>query len=49
MDVSLLVLYNFIFDRIDRMVEIGLVDEVRKIFDSQADYPRGIRQAIDVL
>ncbi|KAE8076963.1 hypothetical protein FH972_015579 [Carpinus fangiana] len=47
-DVSLNVLHSFISDRVDRMVEAGLVDEVRKMFDPKADYSRGIRRAIGV-
>ncbi|XP_058208533.1 adenylate isopentenyltransferase 5, chloroplastic [Rhododendron vialii] len=47
-DVSLPVLHSFVSDRVDRMVEAGLVDEVRVIFDPSADYTRGIRRAIGV-
>ncbi|XAR54631.1 Adenylate dimethylallyltransferase [Bertholletia excelsa] len=47
-DVALPVLYSFVSERVDRMVEAGLVDEVRQIFDSTADYTRGIRRAIGV-
>ncbi|XP_059650059.1 adenylate isopentenyltransferase 5, chloroplastic [Cornus florida] len=47
-DVSLPVLHSFVSGRVDRMVEAGLVDEVRSVFDPQADYTRGIRQAIGV-
>jgi adenylate isopentenyltransferase (cytokinin synthase) len=47
-DVALHVLRSFISDRVDRMVEAGLVDEVRKMFDPKADYSRGIRRAIGV-
>lgn len=48
-DVSLDVLHSFVSERVDRMVEAGLVNEVRKMFDpDQSDYTRGIRRAIGV-
>lgn len=47
-DVSLPVLHSFLSDRVDRMVEAGQVDEVRRMFDPSADYTRGIRRAIGV-
>ncbi|KAF5465622.1 hypothetical protein F2P56_015607 [Juglans regia] len=47
-DVSLPVLHSFVSERVDRMVEAGLVDEVRKLFDPEADYSLGIRRAIGV-
>ena len=47
-DVWQPVLHSFVSDRVDRMVEAGLVDEVREIFDPSADYSRGIRKAIGV-
>ncbi|GMH08392.1 hypothetical protein Nepgr_010232 [Nepenthes gracilis] len=47
-DVSLPILQSFISQRVDRMVEAGLVDEVRGIFDPNADYRQGIRRAIAV-
>ncbi|KAA8543214.1 hypothetical protein F0562_021291 [Nyssa sinensis] len=47
-DVSMTVLHSFISKRVDRMVEAGMVDEVRSIFDPNADYSRGIRRAIGV-
>lgn len=47
-DVSLPVLYSFVSERVDRMVEAGLVDEVRRLFQQEADYSRGIRRAIGV-
>ncbi|XP_010245472.1 PREDICTED: adenylate isopentenyltransferase 5, chloroplastic-like [Nelumbo nucifera] len=34
--------------RVDRMVEAGLVDEVRRFFEPKADYSRGIRRTIEV-
>ncbi|KAJ0092793.1 hypothetical protein Patl1_25460 [Pistacia atlantica] len=47
-DVSLPVLHSFVSERVDRMVELGLVEEVKSIFDPQADYSKGIRRAIGV-
>ncbi|XP_059439384.1 adenylate isopentenyltransferase 3, chloroplastic [Corylus avellana] len=47
-DVSMPVLHSFVSNRVDQMVENGLVDEVRKLFDPAADYSRGIRRAIGV-
>ncbi|XP_057956791.1 adenylate isopentenyltransferase 5, chloroplastic-like [Malania oleifera] len=46
--VALPVLYSFVSNRVDRMVQSGLVDEVRGMFDPEADYTRGIRRAIGV-
>ncbi|XP_044489987.1 adenylate isopentenyltransferase 5, chloroplastic-like [Mangifera indica] len=46
MDVSLPVLCKYVAKRVDKMVELGLVDEVREMFDPEADYTRGIRRAI---
>lgn len=46
-DVSLPVLHSFVSDRVDKMVESGLVDEVRQFFDPYSDnYTRGLRRAI---
>ncbi|XP_022722661.1 adenylate isopentenyltransferase 5, chloroplastic [Durio zibethinus] len=47
-DVSLPVLHSFVSERVDKMVQAGLVDEVKRIFDPMADYSRGIRRAIGV-
>ncbi|XP_042488887.1 adenylate isopentenyltransferase 5, chloroplastic-like [Macadamia integrifolia] len=47
-DVSLPVLHSFVSDRVDRMVDSGLVDEVRAMFKPDADYGSGIRRAIGV-
>ncbi|XP_043720957.1 adenylate isopentenyltransferase 5, chloroplastic-like [Telopea speciosissima] len=47
-DVSLPVLHSFVSDRVDRMVETGLVDEVRMMFKPDVDYSRGIWQAIGI-
>lgn len=47
-DVSLPVLRSFVSERVDKMVAAGLVDEVRRIYDPEADNSRGIRQAIGV-
>ena len=48
-DVSVPVLHNFVSQRVDKMVEAGIVDEVRGIFDpNKTDYSQGIRRAIGV-
>ncbi|XP_057475164.1 adenylate isopentenyltransferase 5, chloroplastic-like [Actinidia eriantha] len=47
-DVSLSVLHPFVTERVDQMVKAGLVNEVREMFDPEADYTCGIRRAIGV-
>lgn len=47
-DVSMPVLHQYVSERVDRMVENGLVDEARQMFNPNADYSRGIRKAIGV-
>nr|XP_019708837.1 adenylate isopentenyltransferase 5, chloroplastic-like [Elaeis guineensis] len=47
-DVQPKELHRFVGERVDRMVERGLVEEVRRVFDPEADYGRGIRKAIGV-
>ncbi|XP_073300962.1 adenylate isopentenyltransferase 3, chloroplastic-like [Primulina huaijiensis] len=47
-DVSMPTLHSFVSDRVDRMVERGMVTEVRDFFNPDADYSRGIRRAIGV-
>ncbi|KAJ3669255.1 hypothetical protein LUZ60_011205 [Juncus effusus] len=47
-DVQPRVLHDFVVERVDRMVDLGLVEEVRAIFDHNANYSRGIRRAIGV-
>ncbi|OWM74199.1 adenylate isopentenyltransferase 5, chloroplastic-like [Punica granatum] len=47
-DVSMPVLQSFVSERVDKMVELGLVGEVRNIYDPKADNSRGIRRAIGV-
>ncbi|KAF7813763.1 adenylate isopentenyltransferase 5, chloroplastic-like [Senna tora] len=47
-DVWLPVLHSFLWNRVDRMVENGQVEEVREMFDPLADYTRGVRRAIGV-
>ncbi|KAI5659095.1 hypothetical protein M9H77_27888 [Catharanthus roseus] len=39
---------SYVSKRVDQMVDAGLVDEVREIFDENADYNRGVRRAIGV-
>ncbi|KAK8711576.1 hypothetical protein V6N13_146854 [Hibiscus sabdariffa] len=47
-DVAMPVLDQYLSDRVDKMVEMGMVDEVRKFFDANANYTVGIRKAIGV-
>ncbi|XP_010524014.1 PREDICTED: adenylate isopentenyltransferase 3, chloroplastic-like [Tarenaya hassleriana] len=48
-DVSMPVLHGFVSERVDKMVEKGMVEEVREIFDLwDTDYTRGSRKAIGV-
>ncbi|MED6122265.1 hypothetical protein PIB30_038206 [Stylosanthes scabra] len=47
-DVSVPVLHSSLRSRVDRMIEAGQVEEVRKFFEPFADYNRGIRRAIGV-
>lgn len=47
-DVSLPVLNSFVSKRVDRMMEAGLLEEVREIFNPKANYSVGIRRAIGV-
>ncbi|KAI4318633.1 hypothetical protein MLD38_032310 [Melastoma candidum] len=48
LDVFPSVLNGFVSSRVDEMVRLGLVDEVREIYRDDADYTRGIRRAIGV-
>lgn len=46
-DVSFPVLHSFVSDRVDKMVQSGLVEEVRRFFNPESDnYTRGVRRAI---
>ncbi|CAK7348177.1 unnamed protein product [Dovyalis caffra] len=47
-DVSMPVLHDFVSRRVDQMVNMGMIDEVRNIFDPYADYSIGIRRSIGV-
>lgn len=47
-DVVMPVLHSFVSDRVDKMVDRGMVEEVRDLFHPNADYSRGIRRAIGV-
>ncbi|KAK9055784.1 hypothetical protein SSX86_026869 [Deinandra increscens subsp. villosa] len=47
-DVAMHVLEQFVSDRVDRMVAAGMVEEVRNIYNPNADYSKGIRRAIGV-
>jgi adenylate dimethylallyltransferase (cytokinin synthase) len=45
-EVRLPVLHSFVSERVDRMVERGLVEEVKDMFNPCIDYKKGIRRAI---
>ncbi|KAF8016960.1 hypothetical protein BT93_H2225 [Corymbia citriodora subsp. variegata] len=47
-DVSMPLLHSFVSRRVDRMVEAGMVDEVRSLYRPGADNSKGIRRAIGV-
>ncbi|KAE8672266.1 Adenylate isopentenyltransferase 3 [Hibiscus syriacus] len=47
-DVAMPVLHQYVSERVDKMVENGMVDEVRNFFDSNANYSTGIGKAIGV-
>ncbi|GAB4859740.1 hypothetical protein Ancab_011218 [Ancistrocladus abbreviatus] len=47
-DASLAVLDEYVGQRVDQMINAGLLDEVYDIYTQNADYTRGLRQAIGV-
>ncbi|KAF7804766.1 adenylate isopentenyltransferase 3, chloroplastic [Senna tora] len=47
-DVSMPVLHTYVGERVDEMLENGMVNEVRAFFNPKGDYSRGIRKAIGV-
>ncbi|WMV47153.1 hypothetical protein MTR67_040538 [Solanum verrucosum] len=48
-DASMDVLNSFLYERVDKMVDQGMVDEVRQMFNPKnMDYTKGIRKAIGV-
>ncbi|XP_024983910.1 tRNA dimethylallyltransferase 2 isoform X1 [Cynara cardunculus var. scolymus] len=47
-DASLTVIDKYVEQRVDQMVDSGLLQEVYDIFNPDADYTRGLRQAIGV-
>lgn len=47
-DVAMLVLEQFVCDRVDRMVAAGMVEEVRNMYNPNGDYSKGVRRAIGV-
>lgn len=47
-DASLPVLDRYVEERVDCMIEAGLLHEVFEIYSPNADYTRGLRQAIGV-
>ncbi|GAB4853928.1 hypothetical protein Ancab_018137 [Ancistrocladus abbreviatus] len=48
LDVDGPVLRRYVEKRVDDMVRAGLVEEVKELFDPNADYTKGIRRAIGV-
>ncbi|XP_039146419.1 adenylate isopentenyltransferase 5, chloroplastic-like [Dioscorea cayenensis subsp. rotundata] len=47
-DVDSDMLHEFVRKRVDKMVDMGMVDEVRAVFDPESDCTRGIRRSIGV-
>ncbi|KAL4572065.1 hypothetical protein LXL04_018834 [Taraxacum kok-saghyz] len=47
-DVAMVVLHQSLAERVDRMVDSGMVEEVRNIYKHNSDYSKGIRTAIGV-
>lgn len=47
-DAALPILDRYVGQRVDSMIEAGLLDEVYDIYSLNADYTRGLRQAIGV-
>ncbi|CAK8576328.1 unnamed protein product [Lathyrus sativus] len=47
-DASLPVLDRYVEQRVDHMMDVGLLNEVYDIYSMNADYTRGLRQAIGV-
>uniref|UniRef100_A0A0D9V1A2 adenylate dimethylallyltransferase (ADP/ATP-dependent) n=1 Tax=Leersia perrieri TaxID=77586 RepID=A0A0D9V1A2_9ORYZ len=47
-DAQLPVLHGYVRHRVDRMLDQGLVREVRELFHTSRDYTRGIRRSIGV-
>ena len=43
------VLHSYVSKRVNDIVRNGMVDEVRKMFDPNTDYNKGIHRAIMVL
>ena len=47
-DASLPVLDQYVGQRVDSMIDAGLLDEVYDVYNLNSDYTRGLRQAIGV-
>ncbi|KAF5732751.1 adenylate isopentenyltransferase [Tripterygium wilfordii] len=47
-DVSIPVLHKFVSERVDLMIENGMVDEAIEFFNLSGDYSKGIRRSIGV-
>lgn len=48
LDVSLPILFDYLDLRVDKMLEAGLLDEIREAFVPGVDYSRGVRRAIGI-
>ncbi|KAK6940845.1 hypothetical protein RJ641_030376 [Dillenia turbinata] len=48
LDVSMPILHTFLANRVDKMVQSGIVEDALKFFDPSRNYSRGIRRAIGV-
>ncbi|KAF5731518.1 adenylate isopentenyltransferase [Tripterygium wilfordii] len=47
-DISMHVLKQIVSERVDQMIENGMVDEAREFFNPSGDYSKGIRRSIGV-
>ncbi|KAK6937500.1 hypothetical protein RJ641_031008 [Dillenia turbinata] len=47
-DVSMPILHTFLADRVDKMVQSGMVEDALNFFDPSGNYSRGIRKATGV-
>ncbi|KAJ7977435.1 Adenylate isopentenyltransferase [Quillaja saponaria] len=47
-DVSMPILHSFVSERVDQMVENGMINELKLFCNPTADYSRGIRKAIGI-
>nr|AEQ30076.1 adenylate isopentenyltransferase [Phelipanche ramosa] len=47
-DVEMSILHSFVSDRVDKMIEQGMVNEVRNFYRPNGDYSKGIHRSIGV-